>query len=506
MPYMKIMIVDDEPLILAGIENIINNELSGYMEIVKAFDGIDALDKLEYFKPDLIITDICMPEMSGLEFIEKVLELGICSRFIILTGYADFEYARQAIKYKALDYILKPIDKVKLVELLNSISKNFDQEQEKLIKEEVSKIREVMLYDIKYEESFLRRSRLSMIFPSLLFMAIIIQTEDNFNEFDTTILDTVLLLYFNKYQFFSLQNKKQIVILCNFDEKICEKELYKKFSCLKIKNNIITSIGISGISDRIDSIHTLYNEALRRMYFYKYSSQIMTYEESDIKKALSQIDYRDIAKIFETNSKDDMDELLNSYLTKLLSIKRKDKFNLNNLHSIVISDISIYLQNLGITLDTIFGVNTYFYDETIIDDEQLKNQVQKIVFEISNYLTVKEAKYRYSESVSKMIDYINKNYMKDISLDDIAATVNLHPNYASSLFKKELGTSFIQYLNSYKIKKAKAFMKGNAEISLDKVAEMVGYENSCRFIKVFKKYCNITPGEYRNKINLFMNN
>lgn len=506
---MKIMIVDDEPLILSGIENIINNELNEYMEIAKAFDGIDALDKLECFIPDLIITDICMPEMSGLELIEKVIESGICSRFIILTGYADFGYARQALQYKALDYILKPIDKVKLVEILSSISKNFEQEQEKLIKQEVNKIREIMLYDVKYEESFLNKSILSMIYPSLLYMVIIIQIEDNCSEFDTTIFDTVLTYFFNKYHFFSLQNKNQIVILCNFDKIISERELNKQFSCLKIKNNInIRSIGISGISGRIDSVHALYNEALRQMYFYKYSSHIMTYEENDIKKVISKIDYRDIAKILEANSKEDMDALLNVYLARLLSIKCKDKLHLDKLHSIVISDVSIYLQNLGLTLDTIFGVNTDYDDDiiNIIDDEQLKNSVQKILSEISNYLSEKEAKNRYSESVSKMVYYINNNYMKDISLDDIAETVNLHPNYASSLFKKEIGTSFIQYLNSYKIKKAKAFIKSNAELSLDKVAEMVGYENSGRFIKVFKKYCNITPGEYRNKVNFYINN
>lgn len=253
---MKIMIVDDEPLILAGIENMICNEFNESIEIVKAFDGIDALDKLDAAAPDLIITDICMPEMSGLELIQRVTERGVCKKFIILTGHADFEYARQAIKYRVLDYILKPIDKVKLIETLCNVKEEIDQLQE--IAEE--------------------------------------------RESSTDPSDT-------------------------------------------------------------------------------------------------------------------------------------------------------------------------------------------------------ESKNRYSQSVLKMLSYINQNYMKDISLDEVAETANLHPNYASTLFKKELGTSFIQYLNSYKISKAKTYIKENTELSFDKVAELVGFENSCRFIKVFKKYCEITPGEYRNKMN-----
>ncbi len=382
---MKVMIVDDEPLILAEIENIIINEFSGCMEIVKAFDGIDALDKLKYFIPDLIITDICMPKMSGLELIEWVLKIGICSQFIIITGYADFEYARRAIQYKALDYILKPIDKVKLVGILENVSKKIDQEQDELVKQELNKIREIMFYDNQYEEFFLEKKIISTIFPFSLFIVILIQIEDNFSELNVTSFDTQLPHFFNKYQIFLLPHKKQIVILSNFEQIISDRDLYKELSCLKIKNNIkIKNIGISTISDRIDSIHTLYNDALRHL------------------------------------------------------LREKDSIG------------------------------------------------------------------RYSESVSKMLDYINKNYMQDISLDDIAEIVNLHPNYASSLFKKENGTSFIQYLNSYRIMKAKDFIKMNAELPLEKIAERVGYENSCHFIKVFKKYCNVTPGEYRNKMNSFI--
>ena len=501
---MKIMVVDDEPIILTGIENIIINEFSECVEIVKAFDGIDALEKLNYFTPDLIITDISMPEISGLELIEKVLKNGICSRFIILTAYADFEYARKAIQYKALDYIVKPIDKVKLVELLNNISKKIGQEQEELINLNLNKIREIMLYDIPYEEFFLEKNVVSMIFPLKMFMVILIQIENNYREYDVTMFDTILSGFFNKYKVFSLQHKNQIVILSNLDQRICEKDLYKELSCFKIKGFInIKSIGISSTSDRIDSIHTLYNDALRHLYFYKQLWDEITYEESDIKKALALMDYHEIAKILESNTKEDMGERLNIYLEKPLSINNKDIFYLNSVYSIVISDIAIYLNNLGLTLDAIFVVNKHIDDEiiSISDDVQLKNQVQSLVAKISYYLREKHSSNRYSESVTKMIDYINKNYVQDIRLDDIAETVDLHPNYASTLFKKEMGTSFIQYLNSYRIRKAKAFIKRDAELSVEHIAEMVGYENSGRFIKVFKKYCNITPGEYRKVVS-----
>lgn len=499
---MRIMIVDDEPLILTGIENIIISEFGESVEIVKAFDGINALQKLKHFSPDLIITDICMPEVSGLELIDKVSKSGICSRFIILTGYADFEYARQAIQYNALDYILKPIDKSELVKHINTISKCLEREQEKIAEHELNKIREIMFYDAPYEDLFLDKNIIDEIFPYPLFAVVLIQIADSGNELDLQIFEAVLSHFFNRYHIFSQHCKRQIVILANFEHEISERVLHKELADLKINNNYIKSIGLSRSSDRLDLIHTLYSEALRHLYFNKFSMEKGAYEEGDVKKALSMSEYRDIADILESNSKEDMEQMLDAYLERLLSDKLIKAYHLNSIYSLVISDISIYLRDLGLSLDTIFGENNHpnnFVD--IADNTQLKNKVKAIFIEISKYLWKKDLGDRYTESVSKMLDYINTNYMQDISLDDMAETVSLHPNYASSLFKKEIGTSFIQYLNSYRILKAKAFIKRNSELSLEKIAEMVGYDNSGHFIKVFKKYCNITPGEYRNKLN-----
>lgn len=507
---MKIMIVDDEALILAGIENIIINEFGEYMEIATAVDGIDALDKLKAFTPDLIITDICMPEMTGLELIEKVLKTGICSRFIILSGYADFEYAKQAMHYKALDYILKPIDKTELVELLKRISKNIEQEKEKIVKEKLNKIKDILFYNVKDEDFFANENLINKIFPFTMFMVFVIQTDQINADIDTTGFDKVLPYFFNKYLIYSFKHKDQRIILTNFEQKICGKELYnelyKELSCIQSESNTsMTNIGISTVSDKIEAIHILYNDALRKLHYSKYSWDNSVHEESNIRKAFSMINYGDIAAILEAKSDEDMLVLLNNHVEKLLSINSNSPVYLNSVYYIIISDITIYLEGLGMTFDDVIGVNPYVNNE-IVNDVELKNQVRNIIAQVWKYLMKKDMGNKNSESVSKMLEYINKNYMKDISLDNVAETVKLHPNYASSLFKKEIGTSFINYLNSYRIMKAKCFIKGNAELSLEKIAEMVGYESSGRFIKVFKKYCDITPGEYRNKISSFQKN
>ncbi|MGO4695453.1 response regulator [Paenibacillus sp. 2TAB26] len=129
---LNLLVVDDEPLILAGLSAIIRNANTPFQRIETANDAIEALEKLQSFQPHLIITDIHMPEMSGLEFIKLVKESNLCHQFVILTGYDDFSYARQALRYQVLDYLLKPVDKEELLVILEDAARTIEMETEPL--------------------------------------------------------------------------------------------------------------------------------------------------------------------------------------------------------------------------------------------------------------------------------------------------------------------------------------------------------------------------------------
>ncbi|ANY67121.1 hypothetical protein BBD42_12095 [Paenibacillus sp. BIHB 4019] len=117
---LNLLVVDDEPLILAGLHSIITKADTGFLRVETANDGIEALEKLQSYEAHLILTDIQMPEMTGLELIHEVKRNNLCERFIILTGYNDFDFVRQALRYQVLDYLLKPIDKEELVSALQN--------------------------------------------------------------------------------------------------------------------------------------------------------------------------------------------------------------------------------------------------------------------------------------------------------------------------------------------------------------------------------------------------
>ncbi len=118
---LNLMIVDDEPIIIKGLTNIVEKSNVPCKQIVKASDGHEALEKMAEFRPDLVITDIEMAEMNGLELIREAKAKQLCKRFIILTGYEEKVYLREAIRCKVVDYLLKPINKTEFLDLLSQV-------------------------------------------------------------------------------------------------------------------------------------------------------------------------------------------------------------------------------------------------------------------------------------------------------------------------------------------------------------------------------------------------
>jgi len=254
---MNLMIVDDEPFIHKGLINIIEKGSTPCSAIVCAYDGIEALDKMRDFKPDLVITDIQMPEMNGLELIREAKSRDLCKRFILLTGFDHTEYLRKAIRCQVIDYLLKPINKIELYDVLSNVS----------------------------------------------------------------------------IELVSEASARQASWAGTGDEDPV---------CARMENG---------------------------------------------------------------------------------------------------------------------------------------NQM--------------------SRNVEKIIHYIHENYALDLSLDQVAEHVYLHPNYISSLFRKETGITFIHYLHLYRIQKAKQLINKHQEMPLQQISEKVGYENVRHFFSIFKKHCGVTPGDYR---------
>lgn len=118
---MKLLIVDDEPIILRGLVKVIRDAASPGSDVRSAGNAYEAIELMKTYRPDVTVTDLHMPERSGFELMKEAKEVGLCERFIVLTGHDDFEYVRQALRYGVVDYLLKPIDKDEISALLGKI-------------------------------------------------------------------------------------------------------------------------------------------------------------------------------------------------------------------------------------------------------------------------------------------------------------------------------------------------------------------------------------------------
>lgn len=199
---IKLLIVDDEPFIRQGLKILINWEEYGYEIVGEACNGLEAIKELEKKDVDIIITDLKMPEMNGIELIEYVRKNILDEiKFIVLSGYYEFEYAKKAIKYNVTDYILKPIQKDELIKVLVALKEEYlKQEQQSVIQ----KIKDKVIYDKylneviygRYDNTSLEYIKKCQKFSDELRYIII---EINYNDSDSMIIQKMKKEKNNKY-------------------------------------------------------------------------------------------------------------------------------------------------------------------------------------------------------------------------------------------------------------------------------------------------------------------
>jgi two-component system response regulator YesN len=500
---MKLMVVDDEPLILNGIIRMIKKGNTPFTEIIGAADGFEALQILEQFQPDLIITDIHMPEMDGLQLIQEIKLRNGCDRFVILTGYNDFEYARQALRNHVIDYLLKPINKEELLTVLAKIVQSIQDERNRTNEHDSILLKEHVFFHTPNEEMLITSKQLRTILPYPSFTVIgFLVAEEGYQSLIKRLneINASLKTSFEKVYLLDSPFLRQAVLLLNSSKKpsdeqlqqICN-ELFHPDYQLECK----VSIGISIKEDALLSLHELYVEAIAALFFNRYFSKnhLMVYTQEELKFYNC---YNSLVQIIESpQERTPSVEQIRKVMQPLLVHFTMDASRVNKIQNKFLIYVSVYLQSIGLSLETIWmkmNPNELFSAFKLPMDEI---QLVEIVAQVIRTVHRPEHKQPNSYTIDKIVIYVKQNYTLDLSLDLLAEQVNMHPNYISMLFKKEMNTTFLQYLHTYRIKKAKDLMHNHPEWPIHTVAEKVGYENPRHFFKVFKKYEKLTPGRFR---------
>ncbi len=461
----KVIIIDDEPIVLESIKKSIQWDKLGYTVVGTFRNPIRAIEYLIDNVCDLVITDIKMPQMTGIELIKKIKQLDIKTEFMIVSGYADFHYAKEAIHLGVYDYILKPIDVNQINEILMNLKINLDN---KTTQQEIITLEKMKsdVIDVK------------QIFPVLNegYLVVVIKFKEKSMNLFKNISDLVV---------FNISHAKNMVIylfelnnLNDVEDYIIENQKY------------IVSVGIDKCLDNEKSFGKTLHQALVACYcgIFTHDKKIWYYEKPSNNEILALFyEFKDMV----VSNRPDV-----SMIDKLKKVFLQSK---NPIEACVI--FSVLMSQLETNKPYEKEKN---FENILLQADSMLEQYQQIddfVNYIKEYLEIqtnKKKDYAQNELLEDIRTYIENNYHQPLKLKDVADKFYINMNYLCQIFKDYYSCGFIDYLTNVRLTKAKELL-ANKNLTIAKISEMVGYNDHYYFIRVFSKHYNITPGKYRLK-------
>jgi len=530
---IKIMIVDDEFVIRQGIITSIEWESMGMTIVGEAANGKEAYEKALSLEPHIIVTDVKMPVMDGLELTRRVRETMPKVRVIIISGYDEFQYAREALRMGVSEYLLKPIGADELVKLMlkqcNEIiqeCKETDRETKikSIFNENFYFMQERFVNDLVRGENsdwelILEKSReLNLDLCGKDYQAVIIDIDDYLLITEQmssarkkaiknnvkTIADRIIYPSTGSLFFLSENGYLFSIINVKDSNRYDLNNLYREIQYEVRKSHGITvTLGLSSIHKHTGGIPQAFSEAVQTINnkAFKGKNQIISINDVNRAQASAPVIYpaseeKEIMDCIRTLDSEKLNSVLDRMYVKLAG-SEADYKDIKNICLRLITIAEIQLEELGVDygnqnkrqLDHYVDIEKY---ETV---EDIKEWNKGIFHTIINAIqSSKNDKFKGIVKVA--MQYSHEHYYEDIGVEHIAAITYVTPNYFSRVFKKEMGRSYTEWLNTVRLDKAKVLLK-DLKLKVYEVAEEVGYNDYKIFTHNFKKYVGCTPKEYR---------
>jgi len=507
---MRLLIVDDEPIEREGMEAILQKAFPNLL-IAQAKNGKIAIELTDSFQPDLILMDIMMPGMTGLEAIETIQVSHPTIKFVMVTAFDMFDYARQAIKLGVKDYLLKPS---KASEIVLTVGKVLEECQKELEAASNSKMQigkweqalalaetdivTQLLFDHVHEIHIDMLVEMLDIHSTLEKFVVVVVLPEGAKSLYTSIKEKVRAI---GDAWVGALNGRQLPLIIFRDSQRSFRSqaiaLAKSILSLdKEKQRTEWFLGIGQVYGNLDEIRLSYQEAL-----------IATMDTSLAVKYRFYMDVPPLTletdnQIIKQQQKDFFDHIrLGDWMTirtRLLEVIQQYE-NVGNSLIYTQQRILELLWVANRVMDEM-GMETsaLFFSFQANDYRQLKTETLLLLEQMNS---VYNAHYDQIEAdkIHQIQQYIREHSHEDISLDTLAYRVNLSPIYISKMFKEKLGVNYIDYLTECRIEKAKKLLN-DPEKSLKEITFEIGYHEPNYFSKVFKKMCGVSPKEYRKTL------
>ena len=529
----KMLLVEDEPIVRVALKSLIAWSDYGFDEVLEASNGKKALEIIRAKGDiDIVITDINMPIMNGIELIDESRRLGFDSEFLVLSAYDDYSLVRSAFKSGANDYILKTEmepDKILKMVMATVGGRKQNRKWENQTIDRNGLLRKIIIGDFTKEDlnnSDLRIKGEEFICFSLLidsFKIVEKRYEDNdLKELMTSVKNAVsqILEASGMGEILTLSPEEYVIILA-FDTpyiKFFKERLSDIINKIRyaLSNflNIEVTIGISRVSGDVDDIKLLVEEAERnarfRFIFGKGKSIFPeTVEElNKIKKNKNNnITQNIVIEMSKDNglldSLDSLDE--EKCLEEMKRILKIIKLSLvGEIESIYIYYLEIVLMIIQCTikneennLEDIIGEELDFYSEIRRFDtiSEIEEWIIKLLSRVINSL--RKTNQSGSVAIKKAKDFIHKNYGDRVTLDMLSKSIGYSKTYSSKIFTEQTGDNFTTYLTNIRIEKAKELL-AKTDMKVYEICDKIGYPNIEHFSRTFKKLVGVSPIQYKN--------
>lgn len=531
----NVLIVDDEAVIRKGLQCFVNWEDLDCRIVCEATNGIEAIECLKKNDIDIVISDIRMPGLDGLELAKYVDSNCPCIKTIILTAYADFSYAQSAIKYNVVDFVIKTNPSERIPEAVNKAKDLIEQEKEKenqlkllenKLKENTSEISEKFVKDIingiVFNPELINDKLIQNGIQLDNYFLIVFEisnpsfesneNSEDHNKFISSVKN-FLQLAFKSYRHYAFVMSKNVlftlVSFTNSNASICTQSLLvtcnEVLAMLDSFVKFTISIGISAMHKSTHEIPLAYNEALEASNSNFYHNNKVSVYTSLTGIPRNSI-YIQIHKYNDAIVNNIQHGNFNTALEGITELFEKFQENKEPIEQIKISNMLLcslcfrLLANLSLDMD-----NIEISEADIYKQIQQCRSIQSLLRILTNVINsisrlIAENRKQYSLIVREVNTYLHENYNKNINLQSIAEHVHVNSSYLSRLFKKETGMSVIDTLNKLRIEKAKQLLM-NPKNKIFEVASEVGIDDPTYFTHVFVKYAGISPKEYRDSNN-----
>lgn len=504
---MKCLVADDEKYMREALVESVDWKKYGIEEVMQAKDGEEALQICKWFKPEIIISDIQMPRMTGIDFTSKILKICPESKIIFITAYMEVDYLKSAIQLSALDFIEKPFSMQTVVEAIkkavsevkkqHSVHKSVKQEQTL----SAEKLTNILRYRKNQDREMIENLCDKVGFPKdKHYLAYLVSKRGKEDFLEGEIKEIREFMENNSCQMIGTTIDADLflgIVACTEYEKMRVQLLLKKFANL----NQQYIIGVGFFAEHLFSVSESYQIAARNNDRAFYHKECNYFEMENSIPNMEKLPASMYTQFYNLLDKDP--QQMEHWIKEQMSmLKEKEHYPYSEVQRMVFQLVRVMTTQKKEILYGISGV----YDEKGLE-EYIMNLLYIVDLEdillalYSKYRKLAEDNSQYSKLVREVISYIEKNcHRGDLDVSQIAEHVHFSNAHLNILFKQETGSTLKKFIKEYRITLSKNMLE-DGHYKINEIAERCGYTNANYFSVAFKEATGESPSEYRKRID-----